>query len=787
MKQILKIVATLVFLQSLVYSQVTYQNQEIFLSGGNVAWINFASDIGPGYTNLNKFKSIFEEVSQNGGNSMRLWLHTNGADTPEFDANGFVIGPGEDAIDDLKNILDLAWENEVGLVLCLWSFDMLRIRFGETITDRSMKMLTDTTYLRAYVNNSLIPMVTELKDHPGILAWEVFNEPEGMSNEFGWDFNYHVPMSDIQRFINWVSGTIHRIDNKLKVTNGSWSFLAHTDVSSNLSKLSSNNLLSKNELFRIEAEFEEKYGINISGKEIIDSFLAAENYNYYSDSRLISIGGDSLGYLDFYTVHYYDWAGTALSPFHHPYDYWQLDKELVIAEFFLNDLFGLKYSELFPLLINNGYAGALGWDWNTNTQRIRMNESMNYLFENYSAKVDFNPKSGTIYNFIASKSKIQNGDSVKLSWQTSGESIVTLNGISVGSTDSIIVTPEITTTYLLSATGEISQSKEITVEILPTGKIINFTAIPPEISLGDSVKLSWVTTIGSEVRLNNIPVSTIGEMIVYPTVTTDYILNTIGSISETKIRSVNVLEPEFVNRAINREIEVSSINEEYNNNSAANIVDGDLTTTWHSDLKDLEWFSVDLVDTLSIKNIQINWGAKYASSYRIGFSNNNNDWQLVYQNQSGDGQEDEIFVDDKVGRFIKVLLDKSVGGNGFSVDEFKVYGIIDKLVDVQQRETTIPLSFSLEQNYPNPFNPETTIKFEIKAKVNSSKRELVNLSVYDLLGRKVKTIIDQDLDPGQYKVKFNTSIKNNILPSGIYYYKLISGSEQLIKKMILLK
>ena len=108
---------------------------------------------------------------------MRLWLHTNGAASPQFDNNGFVVGPGAGAIDDLEKILDLAWENEVGLILCLWSFDMLRIRFGSLITDRAKLLLTDSVYTESYINNSLIPMVDSLKGHPGIIAWEVFNEP----------------------------------------------------------------------------------------------------------------------------------------------------------------------------------------------------------------------------------------------------------------------------------------------------------------------------------------------------------------------------------------------------------------------------------------------------------------------------------------------------------------------------------------------------------------------------------------------------------------------------------
>jgi hypothetical protein len=173
---------------TLAQSRINFNHQQLFLNGANFAWINFARDIGPGVTNFSRFESIFRDVHANGGNAMRLWLHTTGAATPQFDAAGLVIGPGQNAIADLKQILDIAWENQVGVMTCLWSFDMLRISNGTTITNRAMSMLSDTTYLRAYINNSLIPMVAALKGHPAIIAWEIFNEPEGMSNEFGWDY-----------------------------------------------------------------------------------------------------------------------------------------------------------------------------------------------------------------------------------------------------------------------------------------------------------------------------------------------------------------------------------------------------------------------------------------------------------------------------------------------------------------------------------------------------------------------------------------------------------------------
>jgi hypothetical protein len=216
--------------QLLSQSRISYNNQQLFLSGMNVAWVNFAADIGPGPTNLNAFRAMFDTIHANGGNSMRLWLHTTGASTPEFNSNGIVVGPGNNTISDLRAILDLASERKVGLMLCLWSFDMLLKSRGSTITDRAMLLLTDTSAIRAYTEKALVPMVDALKGHPGIIAWEVFNEAEGMSNEYGWGDVYHVPMAAIQRFVNRVAGEIHRTDPSAQVTTGAWSFIALSDV-----------------------------------------------------------------------------------------------------------------------------------------------------------------------------------------------------------------------------------------------------------------------------------------------------------------------------------------------------------------------------------------------------------------------------------------------------------------------------------------------------------------------------------------------------------------------------
>ena len=85
--------------------------------------------------------------------------------------------------------------------------------------------------------------------------------------------------------------------------------------------------------------------------------------------------------------------------------------------------------------------------------------------------------------------------------------------------------------------------------------------------------------------------------------------------------------------------------------------------------------------------------------------------------------------------------------------------------------------FVLEQNYPNPFNPTTTIKYQVPS---FSK---VKLSVYDMLGRNVATLVDQNQNAGHYQINFNAEA----LPSGIYMYQLNFGEQSLTRKMMLVK
>ncbi len=91
--------------------------------------------------------------------------------------------------------------------------------------------------------------------------------------------------------------------------------------------------------------------------------------------------------------------------------------------------------------------------------------------------------------------------------------------------------------------------------------------------------------------------------------------------------------------------------------------------------------------------------------------------------------------------------------------------------------TIAPAEFSLSQNYPNPFNPSTVIKFAVPATAN------VTLSVYNVIGQKVATLVNEVKTAGSYEVSFNASA----LPSGLYIYKLETPNNTMTRKMMLLK
>ncbi|MCI0448461.1 MAG: T9SS type A sorting domain-containing protein [Chlorobi bacterium] len=90
---------------------------------------------------------------------------------------------------------------------------------------------------------------------------------------------------------------------------------------------------------------------------------------------------------------------------------------------------------------------------------------------------------------------------------------------------------------------------------------------------------------------------------------------------------------------------------------------------------------------------------------------------------------------------------------------------------------SVPDKFKLYQNYPNPFNPSTSIKFDVPKKTN------LKLVIYDVLSREIETLVDEQLNPGEYEVRWNAEN----YPSGMYFYSIEAGDFSKTGKMVLIK
>ncbi|MGD8306107.1 MAG: T9SS type A sorting domain-containing protein, partial [Ignavibacteria bacterium] len=118
---------------------------------------------------------------------------------------------------------------------------------------------------------------------------------------------------------------------------------------------------------------------------------------------------------------------------------------------------------------------------------------------------------------------------------------------------------------------------------------------------------------------------------------------------------------------------------------------------------------------------------------------------------------------------------EDLGYNPYWVDAQVVY---DLITDVDnENPVDVPNEFQLYQNYPNPFNPQTRINFSVP------EISLVSLKVFDVLGKEIATLVDEEKKAGTYEVGFDAVG----LTSGIYFYKLVANNHYETKKMIILK
>lgn len=133
---------------------------------------------------------------------------------------------------------------------------------------------------------------------------------------------------------------------------------------------------------------------------------------------------------------------------------------------------------------------------------------------------------------------------------------------------------------------------------------------------------------------------------------------------------------------------------------------------------------------------------------------------------------------------IHVVYPERIGG---PFGEWKIFYRRGEIIPsgVQNENEFIPNTFSLTQNYPNPFNPTTELKFEI------TELSYVTLKIFDIMGKEISVLVNEQKSPGRYSVEWNPS-SGQVLASGVYYYRLTSynrqtGMKTITKKMVFLK
>ncbi|KAK7104066.1 mannan endo-1,4-beta-mannosidase-like isoform X2 [Littorina saxatilis] len=314
-----------------------HNGKKVFLSGANTAWVSYGYDFGNHQyqQRRNRYLYLMDKVKNAGGNSMRTWVHIEGATSPKFDHNGYVTGLDSDGsfISDFKRYLDDAKARNILIFPCLWNG--AQVKHPAPLGG----LIYDTHKLQSYIDKALIPWVKAVKDHPALGGWDIINEFEGFIKPgehnsepcfdttpltkagAGWAGHLY-PAQPILRFINWQADAIRRVDPNALVTAGSSSQVSQSD----------------------------QWG----------------DRNYYSDHCLIKAGGKQHGTLTFYSTHTYSWNHQFQSDatFKHNADDYKLDKPLVIAEFNSIKGAGMSIQSQFQFAYNHNYAGA--WSWHAN-------------------------------------------------------------------------------------------------------------------------------------------------------------------------------------------------------------------------------------------------------------------------------------------------------------------------------------------------------------------------------------------------------------------------------------
>ena len=175
------------------------------------------------------------------------------------------------------------------------------------------------------------------------------------------------------------------------------------------------------------------------------------------------------------------------------------------------------------------------------------------------------------------------------------------------------------------------------------------------------------------------------------------------------------------------------------------------------------------------------WNNGRIYHYSVSTSDDSNSWDQIIVNDSSSSEEWTVNSINKNARYVKLTFLSNNQCTWAGLWEAQILGtteITEVNNEQENSKNKAPGEYTLSQNYPNPFNPSTKINFTL---IESGK---VDLEVYNILGEKVSTLVNQEMSSGPHEVNFNASN----LASGIYIYRINVNNKFVdTKKMILMK
>jgi hypothetical protein len=299
-------------------TQFKYKGKKIFFSGMNLAWIDYNSDVGKDPLDENAWRKAVQDIRAAGGNSIRWWLFNNMSVSPVIDQSTHrVTGLPANTIKNMKKALDIAEEYGVMVSMCLFSHNLMESNQWGNYSDKiditaNKALFNDDAAAQAFITNALNPVVEAIGNHPALMTWELFNEPEGMITGHGWT-DQKISIESIVSFSEKLANAIHS---------------------------------------------------KAAGVLVSTGIHCASDLQYWKDKN----------WLDFLQLHFYpEHQSTAENPFDHPFSFWSLTKPLIIGEFSAAGWDKERFpaykvstktpQELYKYAYDNGYAGALSWDF----------------------------------------------------------------------------------------------------------------------------------------------------------------------------------------------------------------------------------------------------------------------------------------------------------------------------------------------------------------------------------------------------------------------------------------